>query len=62
MTTAPFRGAIDEVALFERALSEAEVQAIWRAGFQGKCKDGCPDAADSDADGLGAACDNCPNQ
>jgi hypothetical protein len=33
-----FRGAIDEVEIFNRALSESEVEAIVRSGAQGKCK------------------------
>jgi Concanavalin A-like lectin/glucanases superfamily/HYR domain len=32
-----FNGLIDEVELFNRALSAAEVQAIFNAGSQGKC-------------------------
>ena len=33
-----FRGGIDEVSVYARALSSAEVQAIHRAGSAGKCK------------------------
>lgn len=33
-----FNGLIDEVELFNRALSAAEVQGIFKAGSQGKCK------------------------
>jgi hypothetical protein len=34
----PFNGLIDEVAIFSRALSAAEIQAIYNAGAAGKCK------------------------
>jgi hypothetical protein len=34
----PFDGLIDEVQVFERALSESEVQAIYNAGSAGECK------------------------
>jgi hypothetical protein len=37
----PFRGDIDEVELFGRALSAAEVQSIFNAGVSGKCKATC---------------------
>jgi hypothetical protein len=33
----PFRGDIDEIALYSRALSSEEVQAIYNAGSSGKC-------------------------
>ena len=33
-----FHGLIDEVGLFNRALSESEIQAIYNAGSAGKCK------------------------
>jgi hypothetical protein len=33
----PFNGLIDEAALYSRALSPAEVQAIYQAGSAGKC-------------------------
>jgi hypothetical protein len=36
-----FSGLIDEVEIFSRALSEAEIQAIVAAGSSGKCKDTC---------------------
>lgn len=35
-----FRGNIDEVEIFNRALTAAEVQAIYNAGKSGKCRDG----------------------
>ena len=34
----PFNGLIDEVEIFNRALSAAEIQAIYNAGHAGKCK------------------------
>ncbi|MBX3027125.1 hypothetical protein KF840_19660 [bacterium] len=37
-----FQGAIDEVELFDRAISAAEVQAIYQAGSGGKCKTPLP--------------------
>ena len=36
----PFPGLIDEVGIFNRALSDAEIQAIYDAGSAGKCKAG----------------------
>jgi Concanavalin A-like lectin/glucanases superfamily len=35
-----FEGILDEVSLYNRALSAAEIQAIFNAGSAGKCKDG----------------------
>ena len=43
-----FPGLIDEVEIFNRALSASEIQAIFLAGSAGKCKPGI----DSDGDGL----------
>ncbi|UCG70113.1 MAG: PKD domain-containing protein [Thermoplasmata archaeon] len=34
----PFHGIIDELEVFNRALSESEIQAIYNAGSFGKCK------------------------
>lgn len=34
----PFKGSIDEVGIYDRALSAAEIQAIFAAGQSGKCK------------------------
>jgi len=34
----PFNGLIDEVAVYNRALSAAEIQGIFNAGAAGKCK------------------------
>ena len=33
----PFNGAIDEISLYSRALSQSEIQAIYNAGSSGKC-------------------------
>lgn len=33
-----FTGLIDELAVYDRALSAAEVETIWNAGFHGKCE------------------------
>jgi hypothetical protein len=33
-----FHGLIDEVELYNRSLSESEIQAIYNAGSVGKCK------------------------
>ena len=33
-----YKGLIDEVELYDRALSAPEIQAIYRAGSRGKCK------------------------
>lgn len=41
-----FMGAVDEVELFDRALSAAEVQALYDAGSSGKCKTPLPLPAD----------------
>jgi hypothetical protein len=50
-----FDGLIDEVEIFDRALSQSEIQAIVDAGSAGKCK-----VLDSDNDGVPDASDNCP--
>ena len=34
----PFRGVLDEVEIFSRALADSEIQAIYNAGSAGKCK------------------------
>ena len=38
----PFGGLIDEVAIFNRALSSIEIAAIYAAGTNGVCKDALP--------------------
>jgi hypothetical protein len=60
-----WQGDIDEVELLTRALGATEIGGIVNAGVRGKCK--CAPLPDSDADGIGDACDNCvavwnPNQ
>jgi hypothetical protein len=40
----PFNGAIDEISLYSRALSAAEIQAIYSAGSAGKCPPSCTPA------------------
>lgn len=41
-----YKGVIDEVSVYRRALTNAEVTALYAAGSAGKCK------ADTDSDGL----------
>src|SRR5207248_4732292 len=36
-----FKGIVDELEIFSRALSQAEIQAIYGAGSAGKCKSLC---------------------
>ena len=36
-----FLGTVDEVSIYSRVLSAAEVQSIYAAGHQGKCKHSC---------------------
>jgi hypothetical protein len=67
-----FVGILDEVLVFDRVLSAAEVQLLYGvpAGVgpgdgAGDACDNCPmatngDQADTDGDGAGDACDNCP--
>jgi hypothetical protein len=49
-----FPGRVDEVAIFDRALTAAEIQALFAAGGSGLCK---PDA---DGDGVADLSDSCP--
>lgn len=51
-----FNGQIDEVEIFNRVLSVAEIQAIVNAGSAGKCK--AP--VDADGDGIVDGRDACP--
>jgi hypothetical protein len=50
-----WNGQLDEVEIYDRALSEAEIQAIVNAGSAGKCK-----VSDTDGDGVPDDEDNCP--
>ncbi|PYS23626.1 MAG: hypothetical protein DMF72_08740 [Acidobacteria bacterium] len=50
-----FNGLIDEVELFNRALTSTEVQALFNQDSLGKCK-----PADSDGDGVPDIHDACP--
>jgi hypothetical protein len=50
-----FRGLLDEVVVFNRALTAAEIQALYAAGGSGLCK---PDA---DGDGVADLADACPS-
>jgi uncharacterized delta-60 repeat protein len=62
-------GTIDEVALFNRALSPSEIQSAYQYGYEdgvGAVCDNCPSVynpgqEDSESDGVGNACDNCPS-
>jgi hypothetical protein len=38
----PFNGLVDELALFDRSLSEAEIRSIYQAGVAGKCSPVAP--------------------
>jgi hypothetical protein len=38
----PFKGVIDEVSLYSRALSATEIQGIFAAGSAGKCREAVP--------------------
>jgi len=69
--TYTFNGSIDEVRIYDRALSEDEIQALLDdvqdddGDGVANGDDNCPttpnsDQADSDGDGVGDACDNCP--
>jgi len=51
------QGKVDEVILYNRALSGAEIQAIINNGGPGFCGS----ANDTDDDRVPNACDNCPN-
>ncbi len=49
----PFKGLIDEVSIYDRALDPGEIMAIFDAFDAGKC-------FDQDGDGIPDADDNCP--
>jgi formylglycine-generating enzyme len=46
-----FDGLIDEVSIYDRALSATEVQALYASGSAGKCASSLPDASGSTVDG-----------
>ena len=50
-----FDGLIDEVEIFTRALSGAEIQAIFDAGSAGKCKVDCNGNGISDVQDIAGA-------
>ena len=60
VTSLPFAsfwtGYIDEVSIYNRALSDTEIQAIFGTGSAGKCKE-----PDNDGDGVPNDEDDCPN-
>jgi predicted RecA/RadA family phage recombinase len=41
----PFTGMVDEPTVYSRALTPAEIQTIYNAGMNGKCKGGVPPSA-----------------
>jgi len=47
-----FEGAIDELTIYNRALTESEIQAIYNAGSAGKCKDAVSIWGDLNSDGC----------
>jgi hypothetical protein len=47
-----FNGAIDEASIYNRALKDSEIAAIFAAGLAGKALPGMADFEDRDADGL----------
>lgn len=51
-----FDGALDEVQIFDRALTATEIRTLFEAGSLGTCKT----EQDRDGDGVGDTDDNCP--
>ena len=47
-----FKGLIDEVSIYDRALSASEIQTIFDTGSAGKCKDIPVITTESLADGI----------
>lgn len=54
-----FAGLVDEVEIFNRALTPTEIAAIYNAGGAGKCK--ADPNGDGDGDGVPDSSDNCPS-
>lgn len=48
-----FKGEIDELSIFNRALTETEIQAIYNAGAAGKCTESTPPCAPAPSDLVG---------
>jgi hypothetical protein len=46
--TVAFSGVMDEIEIYDRALSETEIRMIWAADSFGKCKDLCPGDINND--------------
>ena len=49
-----FKGRIDEPMIFNRALTQAEIQAIYDAGTDGVCQDGLTTVTTLDGNGVGS--------
>lgn len=57
--TSYYAGLVDELQIYDRALSAAEIQAIYEAGPAGVCTSPPPEP-DGDGDGIPDSEDNCP--
>jgi len=53
-----FQGKIDEVAIFNRALTSSEIGSLYDLGLEGSGY--CEGAQDTDEDGIPNSLDNCP--
>jgi len=47
-----FNGLVDEISIYNRALTQAEIQAVYTAGSSGKCAETACDGADDNANGV----------